>query len=104
MRRIRLAVLLTSALLLIAPLSVARGAGDAPTYDVSPAAGSSTEPRGGYFVVEAPLGGQVTQSVALRNDTDSPVALRLSAVDALTAQKGGSSFALDSDVPAATAT
>ncbi len=44
--------------------------------------------------------GQVlTQSVALRNDGNAPIDLRLAGVDSATAQFGGSSFALESDKP-----
>jgi hypothetical protein len=101
-RILRSALVIACALLPLAP--VAAAAQDAPRFLAQPAAGSSTEPRGGYFVVPGAPGKVFTQSVALRNDSDSPLDLRLGAVDAATAQLGGSSFALETDKPAQMAT
>ena len=95
---------MTCAILPLAPVA-ARAAADAPpSFLAEPAAGSSTEPRTGYFVVTGSPGKVLTQSVALRNDGDGPIDLRLGAVDAATAQLGGSSFSLDSDTPTKVAT
>ena len=102
MRILRSTLVIACALLPLTP--VAAGAEDAPKILAQPAAGSSTEPRRGYFVVAGSPGRTFTQSVALRNDSDGPVDLRLRAVDAATAQLGGSSFALETDKPAQMAT
>ena len=99
MRTVRSALLLACALLLVAPsISTASQASDAK-FLAEPAAGSSTEPRGSYFVVVASPGGEFTQSVALRNDSAGPLDLKLAAVDAGTAQRGGTSFGLESETP-----
>lgn len=80
----------------------------APEGDIGflaqPAVGSSTAPGGGYFLIPAAPGVVVDQAVALRNDSDAPIDLRLAAVDATTANLGGSAFALDDDPRAKTAT
>lgn len=103
MRILRSALVIACALIPLAPVA-AGAAEDAPKFLAQPAAGSSTEPRGGYFMVAGAPGQTFTQSVALRNDSEGPLDLRLAAVDASTAQMGGSSFALESDSPAQTAT
>lgn len=102
MRILRSALVIACALLPLAP--VAAAAEDAPKFLAQPAAGSSTEPRGGYFVVAGVPGKTFTERVSLRNDSDGPLDLRLGALDAATAQMGGSSFALESDTPAQMAT
>ena len=96
--------MIACALLPLAPVAAGAAAEDAPKFLAQPAVGSSTEPRGGYFVVAGSPGKTFTQSVALRNDSDGPLDLYLGAVDAATAQRGGSSFALETDKPAQTAT
>ena len=84
-----------------APSAAAAAAPDTDaTFLAEPAAGSTTDPKGGYFLVATAPGQVVTQSVGLRNDSDHPLDLRLAGVDAATAQRGGSSFALDTDTPA----
>lgn len=103
MRILRSALVFACALLPLAPVA-AGAAEDAPKFLAQPAAGSSTEPRGAYFVVAGSPGKTFTQSVALRNDSDSQLELRLGAVDADTAQMGGSSFAIESDKPVQMAT
>lgn len=101
MRTLRAALLASSLVIVLAPATPAGAAAEPGTdFLAEPAAGSSTEPRGGYFVLAATPGATVTQSVALRNDSDQVLDLRLTGVDAATAQKGGSSFALDTDTPA----
>ncbi|HUR24376.1 MAG TPA: DUF916 domain-containing protein [Acidimicrobiales bacterium] len=104
MRIIRSALVIACALLPLAPAAAAAAGDVGPNFLTEPAAGSSTEPRGGYFVVAGSPGKVFTQSVALRNDSDSPLDLRLGAVDAATAQLGGSSFALETEKPAQMAT
>jgi hypothetical protein len=102
-RILRSALVIACALLPFGP--VAAAADDAtPKVLAQPAAGSSTEPHGSYFVVAGAPGAVLTQSVALRNDSDTSLDLRLGAVDAATAQLGGSSFALEGDKPAQMAT
>jgi hypothetical protein len=102
-RILRSALVLACVLLPLAPVAAGAAADAAPNFLAEPAAGSSTEPAGGYFVVAGAPGKVFTQRVALRNDSDRPLDLRLGAVDAATAQLGGSSFALEADTPAQTA-
>jgi hypothetical protein len=98
MRTLRSALLLTCALLPFALATSATAAPDpAAGLVAAPAPGSSTEPAGSYFVVAAAPGQTVTQSVALHNNSDQPMELRLAGVDATTAQQGGSAFALDTE-------
>ena len=104
MRILRSALVLACAILPLSPVAAGAAAEDAPKFLAQPAAGSSTEPRGGYFVVAGSPGKTFTQSVALRNDSEGPLDLHLTAVDAATAQRGGSSFALETDKRAQTAT
>ena len=104
MRILRSALVIACALLPLTPVAAGAVAEDAPKFLAQPAAGSSTEPRGGYFVVAGSPGKTFTQSVALRNDSDGPLDLHLGAVDAGTAQRGGSSFGLETDKPAQMAT
>lgn len=103
MRILRSALVVACALLPLAPVAAA-AADAAPNFLAEPAAGSSTESHGGYFVVAGSPGKVFTQSVSLRNDSDGPLDLRLGAVDAATAQLGGSSFAVETDKPAQMAT
>lgn len=100
MRILRSALVLACAFLPLAPVVAGAAADTNPKFLAEPAAGSSTEPHGGYFVVAGSPGQVLTQSVALRNDSDAPLDLRLGAVDATTANLGGSAFALDTDAPA----
>lgn len=104
MRILRSALVIACALLPLAPVAASAAAEDGPKFLAQPAAGSSTEPLGGYFVVAGSPGKTFTQSVALRNDSEGPLDLRLAAVDAATAQRGGSSFGLETDKPAQMAT
>jgi hypothetical protein len=98
MRVFRSALVLACAVLPFTP-GAASAADSTPNFLAEPAAGSSIAPRGGYFVVAGVPGQVLSQSVALRNDSDTPLDLRLGAVDAATAQRGGTSFALDSERP-----
>jgi hypothetical protein len=99
MRTVRSALLLACATLLLTPTIATASQAEDPKFLAEPAEGSSTEPRGSYFVVAASAGSEFTQSVALRNDSPSPIDLRLAAVDAGTAQRGGTSFGLESETP-----
>jgi hypothetical protein len=85
------------ALFPFAPSGAGAAQQDVAKFLAQPAPGSSTEPRGSYFVVAGAPGQVLTQSVALRNDADHPLDLRLAAVDASTAQLGGTAFALETD-------
>ena len=78
-----------------APLALAAPAGAQPSaveYEVAPAPGSSRSARGDYFAVEAKPGTELTQSLFLRNDSRRPLTLRLSPVDAVSAQFGGVAY------------
>ncbi len=99
MRTVRSALLLACAMLLLTPAMSTAFQVDDAKFLAKPADGSSTEPRGSYFVVAAAPGSEFTQSVALRNDSPGPIDLRLAAVDASTAQRGGTSFGLESETP-----
>lgn len=104
MRILRSALVLTCALLPFVPSSAGAAEDEKAKFVAQPAAGSSMEPKGSYFVVAGAPGQVVTQSVALRNDSDRSLDLRLAAVDASTAQRGGTAFALDTDKAAKTGT
>lgn len=85
---LRTAAIVACALIPFAPTP----AGAAITFQVEPAGGSSTAPGGGYFVIAGTPGQAVTQALSVRNDSDGPLDLRLAAVDAGTAQAGGTTF------------
>lgn len=61
---------------------------------VEPAPGSSTDPAGSYFLVKSRPGRTVQQRLQITNEFDRPVDLRLSPVDAITANTGGVGFEL----------
>jgi hypothetical protein len=71
-------------------------------FAVEPVAGSSTAPRGGYFLLTAAPGAQVSQALGVRNDSAGRLELRLAAVDAVTGQLGGASYALETETPTRT--
>ena len=101
MRTLRSALVLACALFPVAlPFSALAAEDTGAGLLAAPAPGSSTEPAGSYFVVAAAPGQTVTQSIALGNKSDQPIELRLAGVDAMTAQQGGSAFALDTETPA----
>ena len=104
MRTLRSALVIAWALLPLTPVAAGAAAEEPSKFLAQPAAGSTTEPGGGYFVVAGSPGKTFTQRVALRNDSDGPLNLHLGAVDAGTAQRGGSSFALETDKPVQMAT
>jgi hypothetical protein len=101
MRTSRLVLLLAWTLLLVAP-GVATAQEGSVNFVVEPVPGSSTAPRGGYFLLQATPGGEVAQSIGVRNDSSDRLELRLAAVDALTGQRGGASYTLDTEAPART--
>lgn len=69
------------------------------SFVAEPVPGSQTDPGGGFFLLEAQPGAQVRQSIGLRNDSAAPIELQLGAVDAVTGQLGGASYALASETP-----
>lgn len=104
MRILRSVLVIACALLPLTPVAAGAAAEEPSKFLAQPAAGSTIEPGGGYFVVAGSPGKTFTQSVALRNDSGGPLELHLGAVDAATAQRGGSSFALETDKPVQMAT
>ena len=100
MRPPRLVPLLAGMLVLVAGVATAQEGG--VDFVVEPAPGSSTAPQGGYFLITATPGGEVTQVIGLRNDSPSRLELRLAAVDAVTGQLGGASYALETETPTRT--
>lgn len=88
-------VLLCS-LTLATPATAATQDGDV-AFLVRPAPGSSTVAEGGYFLLEAGPGDEVSQTLELRNDSTEPVELQLAAVDAVTGAQGGASYGLATD-------
>lgn len=73
-------------------------------FVAEPAAGSQTDPAGGFFLLSAEPGAEVSQAIGLRNDSAVPLDVELGAVDAVTGQLGGASYALTSETPARTGT
>ena len=68
-------------------------------FVVEPASGSETPVDGGYFLLAARPGQSLEQSLALRNDSNRRLFLRLAAVDATTGPYGGVSYGLGSESP-----
>lgn len=101
MRPLRLVQLLAGMLILVAA-GVATAQEGGVDFVVEPVPGSSTAPRGGYFLINVTPGGEVSQAIGLRNDSPSRLELRLAAVDAVTGQLGGASYALDTEAPTRT--
>lgn len=100
MRPPRLLLLLAGTILLAGGGATAQEGG--VDFVVEPVPGSSTAPQGGYFLITAAPGGEISQSIGLRNDSSSRLDLRLAAVDAVTGQLGGASYALASETPTRT--
>ncbi|GAC1549086.1 MAG: hypothetical protein NVS2B7_25150 [Herpetosiphon sp.] len=72
----------------------AEGTGDKDEWSVAPAAGADRATTDkGYFVYQMLPGSQASGKVAVRNRGAQPVTIEFAAVDAETAQTGGSSFA-----------
>lgn len=86
------------------PVATAHAQDETAAFVAEPVPGSQVAPAGGYFLLEAEPGEEVTQSIGLRNDSDAPLALSLDAVDAVTGQLGGASYDLADETPAATGT
>jgi hypothetical protein len=101
MRTPRLVLLLAGTLLLVAPGAATAQEGSV-NFVVEPVPGSSTAPRGGYFLLQATRGDAVTQAIGVRNDSPDRLELRLAAVDAVTGQRGGASYTLDTETPTRT--
>jgi hypothetical protein len=101
MRPPRLVLLLAWVLIPLAA-GVATAQEGGVNFLVEPVPGSSTAPRGGYFLVTATPGGKVTQAIGVRNDSPGRLELRLAAVDAVTGQLGGASYTLDTETPSRT--
>lgn len=75
---------------------------DVPDFVAEPAPGSQTAPTGGYFLLRAEPGSEVTEAVGLRNDSGRRLQLELAAVDATTGQRGGASYGVGTDAPTRT--
>lgn len=90
------------ALVLFVCASAAAAQDDGVDFVAEPVPGSQTAPGGGYFLLEAAPGEEISQSIGLRNDADEPLRLRLAAVDAVTGQLGGASYELDGETPTRT--
>lgn len=71
-------------------------------FVAEPVPGSRTDPAGGFFVLDAAPGEEITQSIGLRNDSDGALEMQLAAVDAVTGQRGGVSYALAGETPTRT--
>ena len=69
---------------------------------VEPASGSDTAAGGGYFLLAARPGQSLEQALALRNDSNRRLFLRLAAVDATTGPYGGVSYGLGTESPSRT--
>lgn len=100
MSRFRFVALLVLLWAVVAAAAAAQN--EEGTFVAEPAPGSQTAPRGGYFLLDAEPGEEVTQSIGLRNDASRPLELRLAVVDAVTGQRGGASYTLDDEPPSRT--
>lgn len=100
MRRVLLTFALLSfavpavAVLGVAP-AVAQEGGRATAFVARPADGSPVAREGGWFhFADAAPGSELTAELALRNDGAEALSLRVAAVDATTAQRGGVAYGL----------
>lgn len=71
-------------------------------FVAEPVPGSQLSPTGGFFLVHADPGSEITQAIGLRNDSGETLELQLAAVDAVTGQLGGASYALAGEQPSRT--
>lgn len=71
-------------------------------FVAEPVPGSQLSPTGGFFLLETGPGSEVTQAIGLRNDSGETLQLQLAAVDAVTGQLGGASYALAGEQPSRT--
>lgn len=62
--------------------------------NISPAPGSSTDDAGTYFVVSSKSGATIRQNLEISSEYNRPIDIRISVVDALTANRGGVAFEL----------
>lgn len=86
---------------LAAPAASAQEGG--VNFVAEPVPGSQTDPAGGgFFLLQADPGSEVTQAIGLRNDSAGPLRMQLAAVDAVTGQLGGASYALANETPSRT--
>lgn len=90
-------VVMVSAALLSTP-AIAQEGGGATAFVARPADGSPVAAQGGWFhFAQAAPGTELPAELALRNDGTAPLSLRLAAVDAGTAQRGGVAYGLPGD-------
>lgn len=82
---------------LVAPAAAATPSAD--TFGVDPAPGSPVE--NGYFSLRLSPGGQASQAIRVSNETGHDADVRLAAVDATTAQKGGVAYGATGSTPTA---
>jgi hypothetical protein len=99
MRALHLVAACALTLLAASPASAQQ---EDPNFVAEPGPGSQTAPRGGYFLLDAEPGEEITQSVGVRNDSGQTLELRLAAVDAVTGQLGGASYAIEDEPPSRT--
>jgi hypothetical protein len=107
MRSHTLASLLIILSLAFALPSYASGQGPADEigFGIAPVAVSDPSvTANGYFVYKLQSSGSVTGSVMLKNPSSIPLTIHLAAVDAMTAQGGGSAFAASEVAPEGVAT
>lgn len=97
----RLTLILVLVAVVLGGAGLPAWAADAPatTFVARPADGSPTAPQGGWFLFRAEPGAEPAGQMALRNDGDGPLSLRLAAVDATTAQRGGVEYGLAEPPP-----
>jgi hypothetical protein len=98
----RLTLVLALVAVVLGSVAAPARAADAPatTFVARPADGSPTAPQGGWFLfADAQPGAELAGQMALRNDGDGPLSLRLAAVDATTAQRGGVEYGLPDPPP-----
>lgn len=99
MRALHVAAACALVLLTASPGSAQDHAGG---YVAEPVPGSQTDPTGGFFLLQAAPGAEVSQAVGLRNDSSTPLEIELAGVDAVTGQTGGASYALAGQTPTRT--
>ncbi|MGH9153014.1 MAG: WxL protein peptidoglycan domain-containing protein [Acidimicrobiales bacterium] len=71
-------------------------------FVAEPVPGSQLSPTGGFFLLQADPGSEITQAIGLRNDSGETLGLQLAAVDAVTGHLGGASYALAGEQPSRT--
>ena len=91
-----------TAALLAVSVAAATAQDGGVNFVAEPVAGSRLSPTGGFFLLETGPGTEVTQAIGLRNDSGETLKLHLAAVDAVTGQLGGASYALAGEQPSRT--